>query len=242
VRRATATGGTSRSRALGFAALAALLALPGAASAHDFWLERAGAGLVLRYGHRGGELLAIDRAKVKAARCLDGVTTRDLLGEAVFAPTEVELAGDCQAASASLDGGYYALTPDGEVNLPKNRVPTAVKAWASRQFAKWVDARSPAAGAVIGDELEIVPVTDLSKAREGGKVTVRVLRRGEPAPGAVVAVGHRPLGETDGAGEARVKVRASGVETIGATLRRRVTTPEADAEVLEASLSFEVAR
>lgn len=226
---------------LGALAAAALLA-PALASAHDLWLEREGAGLTLRYGHRGGELLALDQAKVKAVRCLDKGATRELLGAATFAPREVKLAGRCGAASASFDGGYYSLTPDGEVNKPRNQVPDAVKAWASRQYAKWVDPASPGAGAVLGDELELVPVTDLSKARQGDKVTLKVLSAGQPVAGAVVAIDHKPLGETDSAGEVRVKVRAAAVETVCATLRRKVATPEADALVLEASLSWEVAR
>lgn len=221
----------------------ALLFAPSLASAHDLWLERAGGALLLRYGHRGGELLAVDRAEVKSIRCLDAGTVRDLLGTATFAPREVRVAARCAAASAFRDGGYWSLTPDGEVNRPKNEVPQAVRAWASREFAKWVDARSPdAARAVLGDELELVAVSDLTKAHEGDKITVRVLHLGRPIPDAVVAIDHKPLGETDSAGETRVKLRTSGVETIGATLRRKVAAPEADAVVLEASLSFEVAR
>lgn len=234
-------GGPARSRAIALVAGIALVA-PAVAIAHDFWLERAGDGWVLRLGHRGGVLLAIEQAGVKSLRCLDKGATRDLLGAATFAPKEVRLAGRCAAVSASLDGGYHSLTPDGEVNLPKNKVSDAVRSWASRQFAKWVDAGSPGAGAALGDELELVPVSDLSKARQGDKITVRLLHQGRPAPDAVVAIDHQPLGETDGAGEARVKVRSAGVETISATLRRKVATPEADHVVLEASLSFEVAR
>lgn len=223
-------------------ALAALLA-PALAGAHDLWLERAGEGLVLRYGHRGGELLAIDRAKVKAVRCLRGGAERELLAAAVFTAREVRVGGPCDAASAFLDGGYWSLTPDGEVNLPRSQAKDAVKAWASREFAKWVDARSLAASrAVLGDELELVAVSDLAKAHVGDKVTVRLLYRGRPAAGGIVAIDHKPLGETDSAGEARIRVRTSAVETVSATLRRKVATPEADAEVLEASLSFEVAR
>ncbi len=236
---ASAAGARARRAA---ALAAAVLLAPALASAHDLWLERDGDGLLLRFGHRGGELLAIDRAKVTAARCLGGGATRDLLPAATFAPREVRLAGRCGAASATFDGGYYALTPDGEVNRPRSQVPDAVKAWASRQYAKWVDPAAPGASTPLGDELELVPVTDLSKAHEGDKVTVRLLLRGQPAAGAVVAIDHRPLGETDSAGQARLRLRTSGVETITATLRQKVATPEADAVVLEASLSFEVAR
>lgn len=222
--------------------LLAALAVPSAAPAHDLWLERAGDVLVLRYGHRGGELLTIEPARVKAMHCLVNGAERDVLPAASFSAGEVKVAARCDAASAFLDGGHWSLTPDGEVNLPRNRARNVVKAWASRQYAKWVDGRSPGAAAVLGDELELVPVSDLARARQGAKVTVRALHRGKPVPDAVVAVDHRPLGETDGEGEARIKVRGSDVETVSVTLRRPVSTPEADQEVLEASLSFEVAR
>jgi len=222
--------------------LALVALLPAAAPAHDLWLERDGAGLALRSGHRGGALLAVDPAKVRAARCLERGATRDLLAGAAFTAAEVRFAGRCDAASAFLDGGFWTLTPDGEVNRPRTEVAQAVKAWASRQFAKWIDARSPGAAAVLGDELELVPVSDLARARTGDKVSLRVLSGGRPVPGAVVSIDHRALGETDGAGEVRIRLRSATVETIAATLRRKVAAPEADAVVLEASLSFEVAR
>ncbi len=231
-----------RSRPHRLAALALLLA-PSLAAAHDFWLQPDGAGLVLRHGHRGGALLLIDRPKVKAIRCLDGGATRDLLGAATFAPREVRLAGRCGAASVAYDDGSWALTPDGEVNRPRAEVPQAVKGWASRQFAKWIEVRSPAAvGAVFGDELELVAAGDLSRARAGDTVTLRALSGGKPVAGARLDVDDRPLGESDARGEVRVRLRAAGVQTISATLRGAGATPGADATVLEASLSFEVAR
>ncbi len=221
----------------------ALLTAPSPGAAHDFWLEPAGDGLSLRYGHHGGELLAIERQKVKAARCLESGRARDLLAGADFAASEVRLPGRCPAASAFLDSGFYSLTPDGEVNKPRNQVADAVKSWVSRQFAKWVDARQPGAAAtVLGDELELAAVSDLGKARPGDKITLRLLSRGRPVAGAIVAIDHQPLGETDRAGEVRVRIRSAAIETISATWRRQVASPEADAEVLEASFSFEVAR
>ncbi len=227
----------------GRALVMTLLAAPSLAQAHDFWLERDGDGLILRYGHRGGALLPIDRQKVKAVRCQDKGAARELLGNAVFSEKEVNFPGHCDAASAFFDGGYWTLTPDGEVNQPKNQVPQAVKAWASRQFAKWVDARSPASsGAVLGDELELALVGDVSKAREGDKVTLRVLSSGKPVRNAVVAIDHKPLGESDSSGEVRVRLRSSGIQTISATFRQKIDVPEADSLVLEASLSFQVAR
>ena len=221
----------------------ALVLLPRAVRAHDFWLEPAADGYVLRYGHRGAESLPIDPAKVKSIRCVEGTgAARDVRGEAIFEPTAVKVGGRCGAISAFHDGGFTTLTPDGEKPLPRTQVPDAVKAWASRGFAKWVDARAPEAQAPIGDELEIVPVTALAKARAGDKVAIRVLLQGKPVAGAVVAVDHRPIGETDSEGVTRLRLRGAGVQSIAASLRRPLATPEADALVLEASLTFEVGK
>ncbi len=92
----------------------------------------------------------------------------------------------------------------------------------------------------VGADLEIVPVTDLSKRKEGDKATFKILSQGKPVSGAVIAIDHKPLGETDSAGEVRVRLRGAGVETVETSIRRPKHTPQADALVLEASLTFEV--
>jgi hypothetical protein len=85
-------------------------------------------------------------------------------------------------------------------------------------------------------------VGDLSRVRQGDKATFRVLWQRRPVAGAILAIDHRPLGETDAAGECRVKVRAADVESVSVTLKRPLGTPEADTLMVEASLTFEVAR
>ncbi len=221
----------------------AWLALPLAARAHDLWLEPQGENLVLRYGHRGGDLLDLDGSRVRTLLCRKGgAGATDVRGAARTGPRELRTASRCDVASAFLDGGFWSLTPDGEKNLPRNQVPDAVRSWQSRQWAKWVDVRSASAGVPLGEEFEIVPVGDLSRIRPGDKATFRVLWQGRPVTGAVLAVDHRPLGETDAAGECRVKVRAADVESVTATLKRPLGTPEADTLVAEASLTFEVGR
>ena len=221
---------------------AAWLALPAAARAHDLWLEPQGEVLVLRYGHRGGESLDLDAAKVKALPCRKGQAPAvDVRAASRASPKELRTPSRCDVASAFLDGGL-SLTPDGEKNLPRSQVPDAVRSWRSMQFAKWVGTRSPGAAAPLGDELGILPVGDLSRVRQGDKATFRVLWQGKPASGVVLAIDHRPLGETDAAGECRLKVRASEVESVSATLKRPLGTPEADTLTAEASLTFEVAR
>jgi nickel transport protein len=215
----------------------------GLARAHDFWLERQGGAFILRYGHHGGEVLALDAAKIKTLICRQGVQApRNVLPSATIAPKQLTFPGPCALLSAFHDGGFWSLTPDGEKNLPRNQVPDAVKSWRSQQFAKWVDVHSPLAGQPLGDGFEIVPVSDLSKVKTGDKATFRILLAGKPLSGATLAIDHKPLGETDDQGLVRVKLRAATVESVSASFRRAVKTPEADSEIFEASLTFEVAR
>ncbi len=219
----------------------ALVLLPSLAHAHDFWFEHEGDAFVLQYGHRGGKVLAIEAAKLKSIRCLPrGGASKEVLPQAVFSPTTVTIRASCEAVSAFYHGGYWSKTPDGDKNLPKNRAGDAVSSWESMQFAKWVNARNAAASAPLGDLLEIVPVTDLSGVKQGDKVTVRVLLQGKPVSSAIASMDHKPLGETDGAGQVRLRVRASTLETISVSIKRPLARPEADQQVLEASLSFEV--
>jgi uncharacterized GH25 family protein len=221
----------------------ASLPWPGTARAHDFWLERQGGAFVLRYGHHGGEAMALDAAKIKALTCRQGVQApRNVLASATVAPKQLTFAGPCALVSAFHDGGVWSLTPDGEKNLPRTQVSDAVKSWRSQQFAKWVDVHSPLAGQPAGDAFEIVPVSDLSKVKTGDKATFRILLAGKPLSGATLAIDHKPLGETDDRGEVRVKLRATSVESVSASYRRAVKSAEVNSEVFEASLTFEVAR
>jgi nickel transport protein len=223
--------------------IAAVLAWEGSALAHDLWVERQDSSFVLRYGHRGGEALVLPGAKVKTFVCRPAKgAARDLVASAKAEPKQMIIPGPCAVVSAFLDGGFWSLTPDGDKNLPRNQVPDAVKAWRSRQFAKWVDVRSPLADQPLGDEFEIVPVGDLARTKTGDKASFRVLLAGKPLSGATLAINHHPLGETDDRGEVRVKIRAQDVESVSASFRRPVKSSEADSEVFEASLTFEVAR
>lgn len=225
---------------LRFAVCAAVLG-PAQARAHDLRLERSGGGFALRAGHAGGGTEAIDPSIVKEVHCARAGEPVRVLAPRAGEGGTVRVDGRCDAASALVDHGFFVVTPDGEKHLRKSEARDAVKSWRSRQFAKWLDARAPVAPP-FGDALEIVPVTDLARARVGEKLTLRVLLDGRPVAGAIVSVGHERLAETSSAGEARVKVRRAGLESISATFRRPLGTPDADTEVLEASLSFEVPR
>jgi uncharacterized GH25 family protein len=217
--------------------------VPSVAWAHDFWLEREARGFVLQYGHHGGQVLVLDGNKVKTVRCLrPGVAARDVRADAQVEGKALVVTVGCDVIAAFSDGGFWSLTPDGEKNLPKNKCPDAVKSWQSRQFAKWLDPRSPLASTPVGDEFEIVPVSDLAKTKSGDKASFRVLLGGKPVSGAVVAIDHKPLGETDSSGEVRIRIRGTELESLSVSLRRPLSSPEADAQIFEASLTFPVAK
>jgi nickel transport protein len=227
-------------------AAAVLLAAPALAASHDLWIEREDGAFAIRQGHRGEQRVPLDPARLAEVRCRTerGELTRPAAAPSSGATPELRVRAACLAISAAVHHGFWSLTPDGERNLPRTEVAQAVRSWESRAFAKWVDARgaAPAVAAPLGDELELVPVTPLARLRAGDKLTVRVLHAGKPVEGAIVAAGHHALGETDRAGEARVRVRGKDLACVAATLRRPLAKPEADQLVLEASLCFEVLR
>jgi len=221
----------------------AVLLLPGTALAHDLWLASEGDGYLLQYGHRGGELLPLNAAKLKTIHCRQkGGAMKDLALRAGTPPTALQIPGKCEAVTAFLYGGFYSLTPDGEKNQPRSQVPDAVRSWESRQYAKWIDVHAQSATAPLGEEFEIVPASDLARAKQGDKATFRILLHGKPAAGVALAMDHKVLGESDSKGEVRVRIRGAAFESVVASLRQPLQSPDADTVVYEASLSFEVAR
>jgi uncharacterized GH25 family protein len=226
-----------------FVSMLSLLTWSTDALAHDFWLEPEDGAFLLRYGHRGHEALPLEASKLQTLMCRkDSGVPQNLVKSAVAAPRQISLKASCTLLSAFFDGGFWSLTPDGEKNLPKNKVPDAVKSWRSKQFAKWVDSHAPSANQPLGDEIEIVPVTDLAKVKTGSRATFRVLFAGKPLSGATLAIDHKPLAETDDQGQARISIRGHGREAVSVSYRRTVKTAEADSEIFEASLTFEVAQ
>lgn len=232
----------SRSWLTALILISVFIAIP--AMAHDLWLERQDAQFVLQYGHHGGELLPLSAEKVKSLRCrAHKGAPQELRPRAKFSTRAAQVKAECAAISAAMDNGFFCLTPDGEKNLPKSRCPQAVKSWHSRQFAKWVDPQADEASKLpLGDELEIVPLTDLSKVKTGDKASFRVLLAGKPLSGAVAAINHQPLGETDSQGQVRLRLRAKKLESISVTMRRKIDSAEADQQIFEASLSFPVSK
>lgn len=216
-----------------------LVAISLPALAHDLWIEKENGEYVLHYGHHDGDALPIEGAKVRYIQCLDDSGKKsDLLSSAAIEPKSVRFKAACKCLSVFYHCGFYSLTPDGEKNVPKNQAKDVVRSWESREFIKFLN--NGVCETPLGDELEIIPVSDIQKVHAGDKITVRVLYQGTPAASALIAYSDHTLGEVDSNGEARVRLRQKGTQVIKASLKRSLNSPEADNLMLSATLQFVV--
>jgi nickel transport protein len=221
-------------------ALAALL-LPVPAAAHDLWLERDDTGYVLLYGHRhsghaGEDTVPYRPEALRKLACFD-VTGRQVAeGDAGAYPARLPSA--CAVAYALLSTGHWTKTPYGTRNVAKDQVDVAVSSWLSFEGVKRVERWSEGLARPLTSDLEIVPLEDPFRLADGDKLRLRVTFRGEPVAGAVVAYDGKPRAETGADGLANVRVRHGGLQSIEATLRRAVQSPQADEEVHTTALGF----
>ena len=221
--------------------LAPMLLAAAAAQAHDLWLERAGSGYELLYGHRhsghaGQETIEYRPETVKRVTCIDGTGKEVGQGSTVTYPAR--LAGDCAAAYALLSSGYWTKTPYGTKNVAKDQVDTAVSSWLSFESVKRIDRWGSGLARPLGQDLELVPLDNPLALGDGDKLRLLVTYRGQPAAGAVVAYEGKPRGDTGPDGLMNVKIRHRGLQAVEATLRRPLDGNKADEEVHTATLIF----
>lgn len=231
--------------------LAALLALAAPASAHDIWLDPAGNGVQILYGHphepelpSAGKLMSLTAYEPSGTVVLNAKLESD--------PTPALRAahqGDALFA-ASYDNGYWVRLPDGSYrNASKRMLPQADKSMWSVKFAKAVQGQSAPWQTVVGQSLEIVPLEEPAAA--SGKIRVRVLFEGRPLGGASVVAtdgvnfkseADQPRVRTDGEGVAVVPLRSAGPQVVGVAHRviPSQTPALADSDSYGATLAFTV--
>lgn len=231
--------------------LLALTALSAPAAAHDIWLDPAGNGVQVLYGHphepelpSAGKLMSLTAYEPSGAVTLAAqleIGTRPALraahqGDALFA--------------AAYDNGYWVRLPDGSYrNASKRMLPQADKSLWSVKFAKAVQGPGAPWQTVVGQPLEIVPLEEPAAA--SGRIRVRVLFEGRPLGGASVVAtdgvsfkseADQARARTDAEGVAVVPLRGAGPQVLG--VAHRVTpsqTPTlADADSYGATLAFTV--
>jgi uncharacterized GH25 family protein len=259
-------------------ALTALLLEAGALRAHDFWIDPSsfrpapGQRLVvrLRVGqHFRGDPVPRDPSLLQRFALVGpgggetpvpGVPNAEPAGIAALAQPGLALIAYASGRSPmELDGAKFEtyLAEEGlesvsAARAKKGQTGAAVKEVFSRcakSFLAVGGTSGPGYDRVLGLTLELVPEKDPSSLPPGGDLPVRLLYRGKPLAGALVAALPRDqpaakvAARTDAAGRARLRLDRPGVWLVKAV--HMIPAPAgtgADWESFWASLTFETRR
>lgn len=145
----------------------------------------------------------------------------------------------------------WAMTPEGSKQVTR-KTPGAANPYKIEKFSKALVNVTPSDtgfSAVIGDTLEIVPVTNPSTVKAGDEMTVRVLFRGQPLTTNVYATydgfsreenTYAYYTEGHGDGTARVKITHPGLWMVRVQHTAPERTEDYDRYVARSVLVFEV--
>jgi uncharacterized GH25 family protein len=146
----------------------------------------------------------------------------------------------------------WTLTPEGMKKGTKKELPGGTKSNLYEKFAKaLVPVSGSTAGfdAVVGDRLELVPLTDPAKAAVGQDMDVKVLLDGKPTPAVVLATydgftetpnSYAYYTETNDSGVAKVRISHAGLWLVRSEIKTASTNGAADQDALRATLSFNI--
>ena len=210
------------------AAVVAIICLvtgAGGARAHDLWLttegREAARRVIVNYGHpRDRPPTAADKILDLVAVTADGqMSLLDALapgsvhGAPIVRSKPFADAGHTLLA-ARYDNGYWVKIGDKLYrNASKRLAPDATDSLWSAKFAKAFTGSGAPWSAVLGHELEIVPLADPALVRAGESLRVRVLFRTRPLSGAEVERGDGVTAMKEGE-LPRFKTDAEGIATI----------------------------
>lgn len=227
-------------------ATAAMLALvaPGTASAHDYWLERSGDGYALLQGHaysshQGESRVPYDPAIVKRVTCAqaDG-DARTVEPQRAY---PVRVGGPCTAVLFEVSSGYWSQTLSETVQKPKTEVRGALRGWRSEEAIKRIDAWTPGTAKPLSEVLELTPLEDPFRLKHGDKLRVLVTWRGQPKRGVAVAYDGDTRGVTGADGQANLRVRHGGLQTLSASFDETLQSdPQAEKVVHGSILQLEL--
>lgn len=235
------------------------------ASAHDVWIstlrDGRSARAVVNYGHPGDrppafidKIVDLSIATAAGQKSLrDGIASKTVSGS-VVAVTSAFRSSEPALISARYDNGYWIKTAQGDYrNATKRLITNGSDSIWSVKFAKAITAPGAPWQAVLGHELEIVPLGDPGVMGRGKILEVRVLFRGQPLKGAMVERGDGttkmaeadiPKFAADDNGIARIPVVRRGPMLLAVDHR---STPsavpdQADTDLYNATLWFLVTR
>jgi len=222
-----------------------LLSLPVTlpAAAHDLWLEKEGASLILLQGHKyaahaGAVTLPYEPGFIKTALCVDAAGAARALPSTRTTPWQAT--ADCAVLQVGVSSGYWTKTPWETKNVARTGVAGALRSWLSEESIKRIDRWIPAAAQAIGEGLEIVPMTNPLLLRPDDKLTVRITENRKPKAGVPVAYGGDVRGTTGDDGTIAIRVRHGGVQLITTSVESPLADGKADLRIQAATLQFDL--
>ncbi len=207
-----------RSIIAGMAAGLALLAgmVTTEVQAHSGWLEVRDGKAVMVDGHPDDG----DERGYPEFRLVQALTY-DASGKAMGADIDyknerswIKLDGKTALVTAHFNNGFWSNSPtQGWVRKPGSEVPDATSSMYSHKYSKLYLKENKGYDHVLGHPLEIIPLSDPSKAKAGDTLRVRVTLFGEPLAGVDIkedlhAGDETGKAKTDKDGIATVKVPA----------------------------------
>ena len=212
-----------------------------AALAHDFFIEPKGEDFVVVFGH-GTQREEFEVSKVKLVRALD------LQGKEIPVQKEkkekglvLKINGRPSTVLVSIDNGYWSKTIYGWKELPKRKASRVVEAIRSLFFSKTILSWNESVQTASADTgLDIIPLKNPFEMNAGESLSLKVLLRGQPLPGAeVIGIEHAKLGKTDKDGLIKVPL-VRGQNLVSVEHKERIKDdPDADWLNLTATLTFE---
>lgn len=219
-----------------------LLLQASVASAHDYWIEQKGEGLMLVFGH-GSQRLNFEVEKAKALKAFD-VQGKELAvhkekkGKGLL----LKISGQAALVTAVVDNGYWSKTIYGWKEEPKRKASRVIEAirqlYYTRALIAWPDV---AQTATSDHSIALIPLQNPFTMKPGDMLQVKVLYNGNPLPNAEMNGGeHNALGKTDKEGMIKVPIVA-GANLLSVEYKVKIKDdPDADTLDQTATLTFEV--
>jgi uncharacterized GH25 family protein len=240
-----------------------VLAMAGIGSAHEVVIKpavpEATVGQAVPFGVHSAHVF-VESEELEAAADVKAYVFTD--GKAVEMPlkaNEKALTYDGAATFAKPGAGLivvhrlpqvWSLTPEGMKKGTKKELPGATKSFQYEKFAKVI---VPVAGntagfdTVVGQRLELVPLTDPAKVKVGEDMSVKVLFNGQPTPATVLATydgftknpnTYAYYTETDDTGVAKIKITHSGLWLVRTEIKGPAESGSVDQEALRSTVAF----
>ncbi len=221
-----------------FAAVLTLLCA-NALYAHDVWVDKGAAGVVVKWGH-GDKLDPYKPANVTEARAY-AVSGKEIPVTVKPQDTRAVLnvAQDPALVAVVFTPGVYVKTPEGYKNVSKREAKDVIESFRSITWNKNLWAWSDGFGKPLGAKMEIVPAKNPLSLKVGDTLVFQAVYDGKPLAGAPVSAEgvEKDALKTDPNGRAQVVIKKTGLNVV--KVNRKTATPnDPDADTLSETASI----